>query len=288
MQRLLYSVPGNSQKLDGGAMFGNAPKALWERWVSADDRNRIDLACRALLIREPNRLILLEAGIGAFFDPKMRDRFGVNETHHVLLESLALMGIHHQDIDVVVLSHLHFDHAGGLLSAYEKGREPRLLFPNAQFVVGREAYERAMSPHPRDKASFIPTLNAQLTESGRLSLVDGDVSEVLGDGYRFHISNGHTPGMLLTEVEGSLGPVVFAGDLIPGRPWVHQSITMGYDRYPELLIDEKSALLQDLSERGGRLFFTHDPCIAMSRINRDEKGRFGSTSLVETLDGMVA
>ncbi len=91
MQRLLYSVPGNSQKLDGGAMFGNAPKALWERWVSADDRNRIDLACRALLIREPNRLILLEAGIGAFFDPKMRDRFGVNETHHVLLESLALM-----------------------------------------------------------------------------------------------------------------------------------------------------------------------------------------------------
>ena len=288
MERLLYSILGNSQKLDGGAMFGNAPKALWERWVDADDRNRIDLACRALLIREPGRLVLLEAGIGAFFEPKMRDRFGVNETHHVLLENLALMGIHHQDIDVVVLSHLHFDHAGGLLSAYEKDREPRLLFPNATFVVGRQAYERAINPHPRDKASFIPSLNEQLQDSGRLSIVDGDFSEVLGDGYRFHVSNGHTPGMLLTEIQGSLGPIVFAGDLIPGRPWVHQSITMGYDRFPELLIDEKASLLEDLAQRGGRLFFTHDPCIAMSRIIKDERGRFGSTALVAKLEGMVA
>jgi len=288
MERLLYSVLGNSQKLDGGAMFGNAPKALWERWVHADERNRIDLACRALLIREPDRLILLEAGIGAFFEPKMRDRFGVVERHHVLLENLALMGIHHQDIDVVVLSHLHFDHAGGLLSAHERGREPRLLFPNAQFVVGETAYARAIDPHPRDRASFIPTLNTQLTQSGRLSIVTGETSEVLGEDYRFHVSNGHTPGMLLTEVRGSMGPVVFAGDLIPGRPWVHQSITMGYDRFPELLIDEKTSLLQDLSERGGRLFFTHDPCFAMSRVIKDERGRFGSTALVEKLEGMVA
>ena len=288
MERLLYSILGNSQKLDGGAMFGNAPKALWERWVDADDRNRIDLACRALLIREPGRLILLEAGIGAFFEPKMRDRFGVNETHHVLLENLALMGIHHQDIDVVVLSHLHFDHAGGLLSAYEHGRDLRLLFPKAQFIVGRQAYERAINPHPRDKASFIPALNEQLSSSGRLSIVDGDSSDILGDGYRFHVSNGHTPGMLLTEIKGSLGPIVFAGDLIPGRPWVHQSITMGYDRFPELLIDEKVSLLADLAERGGRLFFTHDPSVAMSRVIKDERGRFGSTALVEKLEGMVA
>jgi glyoxylase-like metal-dependent hydrolase (beta-lactamase superfamily II) len=288
MERLLYSVLGNSQKLDGGAMFGNAPKALWERWVPADERNRIDLACRTLLIREPDRLILLEAGIGAFFEPKMRDRFGVVERHHVLLENLALMGIHHQDIDIVVLSHLHFDHAGGLLSAYEKGLEPRLLFPNAQFVVGETAYARAIDPHPRDRASFIPTLNTQLTQSGRLRIVKGETSEVLGDDYRFHVSNGHTPGMLLTEVRGSMGPVVFAGDLIPGRPWVHQSITMGYDRFPELLIDEKIALLEDLSSRNGRLFFTHDPSAAMSRVTKDEKGRFGSVSVTEVLDGMVA
>ncbi len=94
--------------------------------------------------------------------------------------------------------------------------------------------------------------------------------------------------MLLTEVRGSMGPVVFAGDLIPGRPWVHQSITMGYDRFPELLIDEKIALLEDLSSRNGRLFFTHDPSAAMSRVTKDEKGRFGSVSVTEVLDGMVA
>lgn len=288
MTRTLYSILGNSQKLDGGAMFGNAPKALWERWVAADDRNRIDLACRAMLIREPNRLVLLEAGVGAFFDAKLRDRFGINENHHVLLESLAAHGVSHEDIDVVVLSHLHFDHAGGLLTAHEADTPPRLLFPNACYVVGESAWNRANRPHPRDKASFIPELNTLLAESGRLEIVDKDHSETLGSGYRFHISNGHTPGMMLTEVEGQDGPVVFAADLIPGRPWVHRSITMGYDRFPEQLIDEKAKLLNDLVKRSGRLFFTHDPSAAMARVTLDEKGRFGSANVHETLEGIVA
>ena len=109
MERRLYSMEGNRQKLDGGSMFGNAPRALWERWAPTDDRHRIELACRCLLIREPDRLILLEAGIGAFFEPKLKDRFGVQEDHHVLLQSLAAVGVSHTDIDVVVLSHLHFE-----------------------------------------------------------------------------------------------------------------------------------------------------------------------------------
>jgi glyoxylase-like metal-dependent hydrolase (beta-lactamase superfamily II) len=288
MKRRLYSLLGNSQKLDGGAMFGNAPKALWERWVTADERNRIDLACRALLVVEDNRRILFEAGVGAFFDPKMRDRFGVNEPHHVLLESLEAIGLTDADIDVVVLSHLHFDHAGGLLSAYEADTTPHLLFPKARFVVGQVAWERAQNPHPRDRASFIPELNRQLAASGRLEVVDGTTSNVLGQDYRFHVSHGHTPGMLLTEFEGSLGPIVFAADLIPGRPWVHRSITMGYDRYPEQLIDEKSRLLADLAERSGRIFFTHDPGCAMARITLDERSRFGSTAVIEQLHDVVA
>jgi glyoxylase-like metal-dependent hydrolase (beta-lactamase superfamily II) len=288
MNRRLYSLMGNSQKLDGGAMFGNAPKALWERWVSADDRNRIDLACRTLLIEEDGRRILLEAGIGAFFEPKLRDRFGIQETHHVLLENLAKQGLSHADIDVVVLSHLHFDHAGGLLSAWQEGIEPKLLFPNATFIVGKVAFERATHPHARDKASFIPTLNQQLEDSGRLELVDGDRSPTLGDNYRFHVSDGHTPGMLLTEFDGNLGPIVFAADLVPGRPWVHRSITMGYDRFPELLIDEKETLLNDLVSRGGRLFFHHDPSCAMARVTLDEKGRLGSTQVQAELDGVCA
>jgi len=276
----LSSIAGNSQRLDGGAMFGNAPKALWTRWITPDDRNRIPLACRALLVEESDRRILFEAGIGVFFDPKLRDRFGVVEEQHMLLESLGALGMGHEDIDVVVLSHLHFDHAGGLLSAWREGEEPRLLFPNATFVVGKAAWERAQSPHFRDRASFVPTLNRQLAESGRLEVVDGPRSATLGDGYRFHLSDGHTPGLLLTEIETEDGPVLFCGDLVPGRPWVHLPITMGYDRFPELLIEEKHALLGDLLERGGRLFFTHDSECAVSGIARDERGRFSAVDEV--------
>ena len=168
-----------------------------------------------------------------------------------------------------MLSHLHFDHAGGLLSAWEPDREPRLLFPKAKFVVGREAYNRAKKPHSRDRASFVPGLVERLEASGRLELVDGPRSEALGDGYTFHTSNGHTPGLQLLEVAMPAGPVAFAADLIPGRPWVHLPITMGYDRYPELLIDEKAALLTDLVARNGRLFYTHDAGCAMSSVRRE-------------------
>src|SRR5262245_36958817 len=121
MACVLSSVLGNSQRLDGGAMFGNAPRVLWERWAKPDDRHRIPLACRAMLVEEDGRRILVETGIGVFFEPSMRERFGVVEPTHVLLESLASLGLRDADIDVVVLSHLHFDHAGGLLSAYEAG-----------------------------------------------------------------------------------------------------------------------------------------------------------------------
>lgn len=272
--RTLTSVLGNSQRLDGGAMFGNAPKGMWERWIPPDDNNRIPLACRCLLVQDGARKILLETGIGAFFEPALRERYGVVEDRHVLVESLAAAGVTPEQIDVIVLSHLHFDHAGGALSAWDPGQAERLVFPNATYVVGKEAWERALSPHPRDRASFIPGLTKLLEATGKLELVSGDRSTTLGEGYRFHRSAGHTPGLLLTEVAMPAGAVVFAADLIPGKAWVHLPITMGYDRYPELLIDEKAALLGDLIGRGGRLFFTHDPVIAMGTVAKDEKGRF--------------
>jgi glyoxylase-like metal-dependent hydrolase (beta-lactamase superfamily II) len=274
MERTILPVLGNSQKLDGGSMYGNCPRAVWARWSPPDAQDRIDLACRAMLVREPERNLLFETGIGAFFEPALRARYGVVEERHVLLESLAALGLSDADIDVVVLSHLHFDHAGGLLAAWEEGRPPRLLFPQARFVVGHKAFERARSPHPRDRASFIPDLPGLLEASGRLELVEGETHPTLGPGYRFHASDGHTPGLLLTEVATSSGPVVFAADLIPGVPWVHLPITMGYDRFPELVIDEKTRLLTDLLARDGSLFFTHDPQVAMARVARDAKGRF--------------
>lgn len=283
----LWSVRGNSQKLDGGAMFGNAPKVLWSRWAKVDDQNRIDLACRCLLVRDGPRTILCEAGIGAFFAPELRRRFGVQEEHHVLLDNLAALGVLPGDVDVVVLSHLHFDHAGGVLSAYRDGAAEELVFPNAHFVVGEQAWQRALHPHARDRASFVPELPPLLEATGRLERVTGDRSEVLGPGFRFHQSDGHTPGMLLAEIAGAR-PVLFCADLIPGMPWVRKAITMGYDRYPELLIDEKAALLADLQARGGRLFFTHDPDVALCSLGRDEAGQVVAEDPVAELTGQPA
>lgn len=272
-----WSVLGNSQKLDGGAMFGNAPKAMWHHWVTVDEQNRIDLACRALLVEGiDGKRVLFETGVGAFFEPKLRERYGIQEARHVLLDGLAAIGLSDADIDVVVLSHLHFDHAGGLLAPWAEGQAPRLLFPNATFVTGAEGWRRANAPHARDRASFIPQLNALLAGSGRLELVTGAHTPVLGDSVRFHHSDGHTPGLLLAEISGPRESVVFCADLIPGRAWVHLPITMGYDRNPELVIDEKQAFLADMLARDVTLFFTHDAGFAAAGLRRDEGGRYST------------
>ncbi len=278
----LWSIRGNTQRLDGGAMFGNAPRAVWEKWAVPDELNRIELACRALLASPlEGKTVLFETGIGAFFEPRLRERYGVQENQHVLIDSLREAGFEHEDIDVVVLSHLHFDHAGGLLAPWVEGRAPELLFPNATFVVGAEHWQRALQPHPRDRASFIPELPALLEQSGRLEVVQGEYSRVLGRSVRFSFSDGHTPGLMLAEIVGqpgrdglAHGGVVFCADLVPGRSWVHVPITMGYDRNAELLIDEKKQFLEDKLARNVHLFFTHDPQVALAQLQRDEKGRF--------------
>jgi glyoxylase-like metal-dependent hydrolase (beta-lactamase superfamily II) len=273
----LISLNGNSQRLDAGAMFGNAPKALWSRWVEVDEFNRMHIACRCLLARDFNgKNILFETGIGAFFEPKLKNRFGINEDQHVLLDSLQQQGLSHRDIDIVVLSHLHFDHAGGLLSQWQDGQSSELLFPNAQYLVSSDHWQRAINPHPRDRASFIPELNELLENSGRLNLVFGSRHELLTD-VVFEYSNGHTPGMMHAIIKDEL---VFCADLIPGKAWMHIPISMGYDRFPELLIDEKTTFLNAHYKHKRKLFFTHDPHFSVSEIKYD-KGRFSTSNEIK-------
>ncbi len=258
-------------KLDGGSMFGNAPKALWSSWMPADDRNMIDIASKCLLIQTPDHTLLFETGAGAYLSPDMKQRFQIRESGHVLLDALKARGLGHEEISHVILSHLHFDHAGGLLAPWEEGKEGlELLFPNACFLVGERNFRRALDPHSRDRASFIPGLAAMLEGSGRLKLHNaGDCLSLDGVEIEFSESQGHTPGMLISWIRAKGKTLVFTGDLIPAHPWVNLPITMGYDRFPEGLIDEKKALLDRAMETGALLIYPHDPRCAASYLEYD-------------------
>jgi glyoxylase-like metal-dependent hydrolase (beta-lactamase superfamily II) len=271
------SVDGNGQWLDGGSMFGNVPKALWERWVKADGAGRIKLACRAMLVEFDGLKILCETGIGSYMEPELAKRFGVDGPENALLLSLEALGVMPEHVDFVILSHLHFDHAGGLLSSYREQQEGKmqLHFPRAKYVVGKEAWARAVQPHARDKASFIPSLQDLLLQSGRLIVIDGH--EIPGlDSLHIQVrySSGHTPGHLHTLVRGERETFFFAGDLVPGRPWIHLPVTMGYDRFAEMVIDEKSQLYQEALSEGWNLFFTHDVDVASAKLAKDDKARY--------------
>lgn len=280
----LTSITGNIQKLDGGAMFGNAPKALWSQWVAPDEQNRISLACRSLLIQDGDKTILCETGIGLCFDPNLRARYGIEGDTHILLNKLNAMGLTENDIDIVILSHLHFDHAGGLLSPWEANTPQRLLFPNAKYLVSQAGWERATHPHLRDRASFIPVLNQLLEASGRLVIVNDKHCPLLNKHYEFAFTDGHTTGLMHTIITPPQAePIIFASDLIPGTPWVHLPITMGYDRAPECLINEKQTMLDNALQQNAWLFYTHDMKTAASQVKCDEKGRYSATNETETL-----
>lgn len=279
----LSSILGNFQWLDGGAMFGNAPKAIWSKWHTPNEKNQIQLATRALLIQDDNRNILLEAGIGAFFSPNLKKRYGVYENDHILLKSLHKIGLEHSDIDFVILSHLHFDHVGGLLNVWQESEKYELLFPKAKYIISSAAWERANNPHPRDKASFIPELMQLLKKSDRILLVDDKSLDILGNDYTFYYSNGHTPGLLHTQINMPKGPVIFSSDLIPGTSWIHLPITMGYDRSPELLVDEKKQFLDRCIAQKTRVFYTHDLKTEMSNIEQDTSGRYRAQNCLSSV-----
>ncbi len=278
------SLKGNSMLLDGGAMFGNAPKELWKRWVTTDDKNRINIASRCLLAQTASHTILFETGVGAFFDPCLKKRYGVVEADHQLVFSLRELEIEPEDITHVILSHLHFDHAGGLFKQWKEGCSPELLFSNAEVITSQENWKRSMNPHMRDRVSFIPELAPLLQKSGRLSLKTGQEILAFDDlKVRFFVSHGHTPGMLLSDITTPDNRLIFAGDIAPGRHWVNLPITMGYDRYPEKLVDEKQMLLKQADDCQAWLFYTHDPEYAASKLTFDvKKQRYLPCRLIES------
>ena len=198
----LFSIDGNTQLLDGGSMFGNAPRPVWERWTNVDELGRIELACRSLLIQYNGLNILLEAGIGQFFEPKLADRYGVTPNDkHLLKENLGKVNINPEDIDYVILSHLHFDHIGGIVPGYEEfSKKKDLLFSKAKFITSKVAHDRAINPHPRDKASFISDIIDLLSPEENLLLIDskGDFPKEIREIFDFRISHGIPRGNYLS------------------------------------------------------------------------------------------
>lgn len=261
----VHSIRGNDFKLDGGAMFGHAPKSLWKNWYLPDRFNRIGLASRSLYVRTDEHHLLCDTGIGNYLDAKLAKIYGVDVSEHRLIQNLKAIGVEETRIDFVILSHLHFDHAGGLIV---KGSQPlQLHFPNAKYVVGRVHFERAANPHQRDRASFVKGLTDALQESGRLLLVDKETVDGLEKVVSFHYSQGHTPGKLHSLFQGAKEKVFFAGDLAPGVDWVNLPITMGYDRQPETLVDEKKKIFDRAINENWLMFYNHDHRIAASRIS---------------------
>lgn len=270
-----YAIENSSLKLDGGAMFGNAPKELWRRWTACDELNRIPLAARSLLIQtDDGQNILFEAGDGSFFEPPLKKRYGIDSTESHLLANLAALGITENDIDIVVLSHLHFDHACGLIPPYGQVQD-RLFFPKAQYFTGKRQWQHGMNPPNREKASFIPLLFQLLQDSNRLQFIeDKGIPEL--PNVRFHYSDGHTVGLVVSEIAYNNQTIVFTSDLAPGLAWTNVSLSMGYDRYAELIVEEKRKLFEELIDKQPLLFYTHDPSVACAKLLRDSNGKFSA------------
>jgi methylmalonyl-CoA epimerase len=254
-------------RLDGGAMFGVVPKTLWEKRNPPDDRNRITLGMRPLLVRG-EKTLLIDAGCGDKMDARSADIYGLDRSYH-LDHALAGAAVAPEDIEIVVASHLHFDHVGGFTLRAPDGRlVPR--FPRARYIVHRGEWDDATHPHERNRASYLPENFVPLAEAGVLDLVD-DGTEMM-PGVRYRRSGGHTTHHQVVTIESGGRTAIFAADMYPTSSHAPDPWIMGYDLYPMDTLAFKRAFAREAMNREYLIFFEHDPLLAAGII-RERDGK---------------
>jgi len=269
----IHAIQAGGQRLDGGAMFGVVPKPLWEKRIPADDRNRISLGMRCLLIEHPSGLVLVDTGAGNKEDQKFKGIYGIeNEsgdgTDTMLEQGLRDVGVAPRDVSIVINTHLHFDHAGGNTRFGEDGKV-ELSFPNAQYFVKRGEYDYALHPNERTAASYFDRNYLPVEAAGKLELVVRERDIVKG--IRVVPTPGHTPFHQSVLIESGGERAFYLGDLVPTHahlplPWI-----MGYDVEPLVTLETKRRVLKQALEEQWLLIFEHDATVSSGRIRHDGK-----------------
>lgn len=256
--------------LDGGAMFGVVPRTLWEKRLPPDDSNRIPLGMRPLIVRTGRTTLLIDAGCGDKMDAKLAQIYKLDRRYH-LDHALAEARITPDQIDIVVASHLHFDHVGGFTAVGKDGAiVPR--FPNAKYVAHRAEWEDATHPHERNRASYLQENFVPLKDAGVLTLVD-DGAEIV-PGVRYRRSGGHTPNHQVVMIESAGKTAVFTADMYPTSVHIPDPWVMGYDLYPMDTLAFKRAFAKEAVEREYLLFFEHDPSMAAGFLREKDGKRY--------------
>lgn len=263
----LVSVSDGFFALDGGAMFGVVPRPLWERALAPDDRHRIPLGLRPLIVRG-EQTVLIDAGCGDKMGAKSADIYGLDRQYH-LDHALADAGLTVADIDVVVASHLHFDHVGGFTER-RAGGEVVPRFPNARYIAHAEEWHDATHPHERNRASYLAENFEPLRAAGVLTLV-ADGAEIV-PGLRYRRSGGHTAHHQVVVIESAGKTAVFAADMYPTSAHLPDPWIMGYDLYPVDTLTFKKAFAREAIDGEYLVFFEHDPSMAAGYI-RETNGK---------------
>lgn len=264
----IFTVETGSVSLDGGAMFGVIPKSFWDKTNPADNLNRIQLAMRVLVIKNDERTILVDTGVGTKMNEKLSRIYNVDHSKFDLRGSLANKGIKLEDVTDVIITHLHFDHAGG--ATYYDNNELKLTFPNAQHYVQGEQWHWANNPSDKDSASYMPENFRPILEAGKLTELEGP--KELFPGVEVLVVYGHTHGMQLPKISDGKTTLLYCADLMPTASHIPLPYIMGYDNNPLVTLEEKKRLLPKAVDENWILVFEHDPFRAAGTVELTEKG----------------